>query len=72
MVFESWICRSIGAWTTKHTEGDEFRTLEYSTDGQDLRLCLAKLMENGLEDRCTQADACACVLQYPGDRCPFT
>ena len=36
-------------WTTKHTEGDEVRTLEYSTDGQDLQFCLAKLLENGLE-----------------------
>ena len=35
-------------WTTKDTEGEEVRTLEYSTDGENLDLCLAKLLENGL------------------------
>jgi hypothetical protein len=41
----------------QHTEGEEVRTLEYSTDGQDLQLCLAKLLEDGLVARFIERSA---------------
>ena len=35
-------------WTMTDTEGEEVQTLEYSEDGQDLQVCLARLLEKGL------------------------